>query len=157
MLWGLEWGPKAGGGGVVVRPQLETLHFHHVHILLTRPCWIPNEGQTSEGVRTSQCSPRPVLSVACTFLTISQILTRDFSVWFVFSAPWIFAFSWSRSSLSLRSWHISDSCSPSSRAHSTSICRKHQRRLENLHLDSFHSEHLVHFWWLPPSVTPQWI
>lgn len=52
--------------------------------------------------------------------------TWEFSLWLFFSLFGIFSFSWSRSSFSLCSWAISDSCSPSSSAHSTSVYSNQQ-------------------------------
>lgn len=57
------------------------------------------------------------------------IFTCVFSGWLIFSPLAILPFSWFRNSFSFCSWAISDSCSPSSRAHSTSICRRNQPRL----------------------------
>lgn len=76
---------------------------------MTMVCWPTlKEGQT-EYLRTLR------------FQKKHFFFTWDFSVWLFFSLLWIFSFSWSRSSFSLCSWATSDSCSPSSRAHSTSI------------------------------------
>lgn len=52
--------------------------------------------------------------------------TWELSLWLFFSLFGIFSFSWSRSSFSFCSWAISDSCSPSSSAHSTSVCSNQQ-------------------------------
>lgn len=62
------------------------------------------------------------LSLGWKIKTILCVCTCAFSEWLGFSLVGIFSFSWFRSSFSFCSWAISDSCSPSSNAHSTSIC-----------------------------------
>lgn len=65
------------------------------------------------------------------FLKHFNLLTWDLSMLLACSTLCIFPLSSSRSSFSLWSWAISDSCSPSRRAHSTSTCRTSAKGLEN--------------------------